>query len=105
MLIEAKLPVTRRDIIAAGVAADVIKRILFRDMLRTLANNDRELTLVVNFIGDSRKLDICFGVQQSGCCLDEQQWPLGNGHPTLFGVALIVEPNAKDVYWDDRCQQ
>lgn len=91
------LPVAVGDVVADGVAHDVVEGVGLRHLGAALADDDDKLALVVQagaLLGDGGHGDGVAVGAQGGDGLVEEDGELGLGHARLLGVEGVVEPQA-----------
>ena len=76
-----ELPVAGRDVVADGVAADVLARILRGDVPPAPADDDHQLGLVVHLVADPGQDDRVAVADQGGRILAEEHRLRGTGTP------------------------
>lgn len=91
------LPVAVGDVVAHGIAEDVVQGLILGHLLAALADHDDELALVIQalaLLGNGRDGDGVAVGGQRGDRLVEQDGELGLRHARLVGVQGVVEAEA-----------
>ena len=89
-----ELKVARADVVEVGVAEDVVVAILGGDARRAPADDDRELRLVVDVLGERGNQDRGVWTYDRRRELREHQRALGRFHSALRRVVAVVQPDA-----------
>ena len=93
-------------VVRAGVAEHVVERLLLADVLRRLADDDGQLTLVVDGVAlDDGNLDRIAGVLNRRWILEEQDGILRHLGARFLGVLSVVEADAENRPRLDRSEQ
>lgn len=94
------LPVSLRDVVANGVAENVIQCLRFRDFTSFLADNDDEFTFVVEarIVFDRERMDRDrIGWAGDGShWLEKENGIFWNSHVGFFGMLFVVQTEAAD---------
>ena len=99
----AALPGAATDVVAGGVAKDVVQGVFLRHGLGAAANDDDKFAFVLDEAGVLGENDSALGVQERGEGLEEDAGNLG---PLSFAeVAGIVEANGEDFGWFAGCKE
>ena len=97
------LPVAGGNVVAAGVAEDMVEGVFLGDIAAVVLDDDDHLTLGIeplDFLGPD---DGVLGADNAGGCLVEDHRVLGCG--AVADVAGVVQAHGEDLAWDDRGQQ
>ena len=92
-----ELPVACRDVVADGVAGDVLHRPIAGDVPPPLADDDHQLGLVIDLGAHLGQDDLGPRADQGRCVFAEDDRLGGDRHAALGGVVAIVQAQADDL--------
>lgn len=92
-----ELEVARRDVVADGVAEDVLGVVCSFDVFPRFADHDGEFAFVVELgLAVGVDGDGGVGAGEGGRGLHEDGWVGGDGEVAFFGVLFVVEADAEN---------
>ena len=101
------LPIASTDVIGTAVTQNIPQRISAADVVTSLANDHREFAFIVNFVAAkfTRQDDRVAWILDGRCDLHKQHRMLRNRLFAFFGMLSIVQADAKNRSWFQRCQE
>ena len=99
------LPVADGHVVGDRVAGDHVFRLLGRHVPAALADDDRELALVIEQARDARHVNVIVRPDHAGDLLVEEDRELRRLHAALGDVVGVVEPDRQELPGLDRRKQ